>query len=99
MATCTIARNSSTELADAVPPGDGAGTVDQLGLVTHVVEADIHDLHARYLSRRSRVLTVADGARRLKGARRVPTPLMIAAGAIAVSSGLVVAQSSWHRRA
>lgn len=87
------------ELADAVPPDDGAGTVDQMGLVTHVVEADIYDLHARYLSRRSRVLTVADGARHLKGARRVPTPLMIAAGAIAVSSGLVISQSSWHRRA
>jgi len=86
------------ELADAMPLSDVARTVDQMGLVTHVVEADIHDLHARYLSRRNRVLTVADGARHLKEDRRVGTPLMIAAGALVVSSGLVVAQSSWHRR-
>jgi CHAD domain-containing protein len=87
------------ELADAVPPGDGARTADQLGLVTQVVEADIYDLHARYLARRSRVLTVADRARHLKAARHVATPLMIVAGALAVSSGLVVAQSSWRRLA
>jgi CHAD domain-containing protein len=87
------------ELADAVPLRDGAGSVEQIGLVTRVVEADMHDLHARYLARRSRVLTVADGARQLKYARRVATPLMIAAGAIAVSSGLVVAQAPWRRSA
>ena len=85
------------ELADAVPLSDGARTVDQMRLVTHVVEADIHDLHARYLSRRNRVLTVADGAPHMKEDRRVGTPLMIPAGALVVSSGLVVAQSSWRR--
>ena len=87
------------KLADAVPLSDGAGSVEQIGLVARVVEADMYDLHARYLARRSRVLAVADGARRLKSDRRVPTPLIIAAGAIAVSSGLVVAQSSWRRSA
>ena len=87
------------KLADAVPLSDGAGSVEQIGLVARVVEADMYDLHARYLARRSRVVAVADGARRLKSDRRVPTPLIIAAGAIAVSSGLVVAQSSWRRSA
>ena len=87
------------ELGDAVPLSDGAGPVEQIGLVIRVVEADMYDLHARYLARRGRVLAVAEGARHLKCGRRVATPLMIAAGAIALSSGLVVAQSSWRRQA
>lgn len=87
------------ELEDAVPWSDDAGSVEQNGLVTRIVEADMYDLHARYLARRGRVLTVADGARHLKGPRRVGTPLIIAAGALAVSSSLVVAQSSWRRSA
>ena len=86
------------ELGDA-KPGDAATTADQLNLVTHVVAADISDLHARYLSRRNLVLAVAGDARHLKNARRAATPLMFAAGALAMSSGLVVVQSSWRRRA
>jgi CHAD domain-containing protein len=84
------------ELGDA-KPGDAA--TDQLGLVTPVVAADIYDLHARYLSRRNLVLAVAGEARHLKNTRRAATPLMFAAGALAMSSGLVVVQSSWRRRA
>jgi CHAD domain-containing protein len=87
------------EFADVVPTGDGPRIAEQLSLVSHVVQADMYDLHARYLSRRSRVLAVADGARHLKHARRVATPLMIAAGALAFSSGLVAVQSSWRRPA
>ena len=85
------------ELVDAKPSGDAARAADQLGLVTHVVSADISDLHVRYLSRRNQVLAVAGDARRLKNARRAATPLMFAAGALAMSSGLVVVQSSWRR--
>jgi len=87
------------ELEDATPSGDAAGTADQLRLVIHVVAADIADLHARYLSRRHQVLTVAGDAHHMKNARRAATPLMIAAGALAMSSGLVVVQSSWRRLA
>ena len=87
------------KLADAETLSDGAGSVEQIGLVARVVEADINDLHARYLARRNRLLTIAEGARRLKSDRRVPTPLIIAAGAIAVSSGIVVAQAPWRRSA
>jgi len=82
------------QLADAVLPGDGA---EQLDLVRRILEAEIHDFHARYLSRRSRVLAVADSSNQLKDARRLATPWIIAAGALACSSGLVVAQSSWRR--
>ncbi len=87
------------ELEDAVPYGDDGGTAHQLGLVTHVVTADLSDLHARYLSRRNLVLAAAGDAHHLTNARHAATPLMIAAGALAVSSGLVVVQSSWRRRA
>ena len=87
------------KLADAVPSGDQGGTANQLALVTLVVAADVSDLHARYLSRRDLVLAVAGDAHQLKNARRASTPLVIAAGALAVSSGLVVVQSSWRRRA
>jgi len=80
-----------------VKPGDAA--TDQLSLVTPIVAADISDLHARYLSRRNLVLAVAGEARHLKNTRRAAAPLMFAAGALAMSSGLVVVQSSWRRRA
>jgi hypothetical protein len=74
------------EIGAARPSGDDAMRDEQIGLVTQVVEAEIRDLHARYLCRRARVLVIADGREPPRHAFPA-SPLVVAAGALAVSSG------------
>jgi CHAD domain-containing protein len=56
------------------------------------VDAEIHALHARYLARRERVMTIARQVRLAKGGLTVPAPVIVAAGVLGVSSGLFVAR-------
>jgi CHAD domain-containing protein len=68
---------------------------DLVALVTQVVQAEIGELHRRYLARRERVLEIArEAAGRPVRAALAPVPLMMAAGAVALSSGLVAARRS-----
>jgi CHAD domain-containing protein len=60
----------------------------QLQLVAQVVEAEAHDLHSRYLSRRQRLLDAAAAAERTVSRMRVP--LWPAAGLLAASSTLLL---------
>ena len=69
---------------DSYPQGTDRG---QLALVAQVVEAEAHDLHARYLSRRDRLLDAARVAERTVSRSRLP--LLPAAGLLAASSTLL----------
>jgi hypothetical protein len=57
-------------------------------LVTQIVEAEVHDLHGRYLSRRERLLDAALAAERAVSRARVS--VLPAAGLLAVSSALLL---------
>jgi CHAD domain-containing protein len=72
--------------------GDGAADEEQVKLVTQVLEAEIHDLHRRFLSRRERVLSIARDGMPVHRALPAP-PLLVAAGAFAVSSGALAVVS------
>ena len=67
--------------------GDGADHAAQISLLRQVLDAEIHDLHGRYLARRPELLDICQR----QAARSMQSPsrsLLAAAGAIAISSGL-----------
>jgi hypothetical protein len=71
--------------SDSYPEGSDRG---QLELVTQVVEAEAHDLHRRYLSRRERLLEAALTAERAVSRARMS--VLPAAGLLAASSALLL---------
>jgi CHAD domain-containing protein len=80
------------ELLDRLPASDepypeGSGR-EQIELVEQVVEAETHDLHHRYLSRRQRLLDAAGAAERAVSRPRVA--VWPAAGLLAASSALLL---------
>jgi CHAD domain-containing protein len=80
------------ELLDSLPAGDdtdpeGSGR-EQIELVAQVVEAEAHDLHGRYLSRREGLLEAARAAERAVSRPRLP--IWPAAGLLAASSTLLL---------
>ena len=74
----------TTDDADSRP-------AEQIAVVTQVVDAEIRDLHARYLARRGRILEIADAPSAMDTGRMRTAPLIVAASAIAASSGLLAA--------
>jgi len=80
------------ELPDAV---DGNPDVDRhhVRLVIEIAEAECRDLHARYLRRRDRLLTICHRTEHACAERGVPIAPLAAAGAVALTSGLY-----WWRR-
>ena len=82
------------EDADALPEGSDRA---QLELVAQVVEAEAHDLHCRYLSRRERLLEAVRAAERAVSRPRVP--IWPAAGLVAASSTLLLMRSRIGERA
>jgi CHAD domain-containing protein len=70
---------------DSYPEGSDRG---QLELVTQVVEAEAHDLHRRYVSRRERLLEAALAAERAVSRARMS--VLPAAGLLAASSALLL---------
>ena len=63
-------------------------------LATQVMDAECHELHARYLARRSRLVEICDHAHRpLDGRRMAAAAPKVAAGAIALTSAVY----AWHR--
>ena len=73
------------ELSDDLEDKDAAHK-DHVSLVTQVLEAEIHDLYHRFLSRRDRVLAIAAEGNRPAVRRTLPAPpLLLAAGAAAAA--------------
>ena len=66
---------------------DEAGGIDagQIALVGRVAEAEIEDLHARVLARRSRVLEACCAAQRVVQRTQLPIRTLAAAGAVALT--------------
>jgi len=89
------------ELLDGFAANDGSYPAGsdrgQLELVTQVVEAEAHDLHCRYLSRRQRLLDAALTAERAVSRARVP--IFPAAGLLAASSALLLVRRRIAARA
>ena len=80
------------ELLDSLPAGDDTdpegGSREQIELVAQVVEAEAHDLHGRYLSRREGLLDAARAAERAVSRPRLH--IWPAAGLLAASSTLLL---------
>ena len=77
------------ELADTLTeacPADKPEIAGQVSLVRQAIDAENHDLHARYLARRSVILEICAGERRQL--QRPPTRSLVAAGALALTSSL-----------
>ena len=89
------------ELLDALPAGDGSYPEgigrEQIELVAQVVEAEAHDLHGRYLSRREGLLDAARTAER--AVSQPPLPVWRAAGLLAASSTLLLVRRRIAARA
>ena len=76
------------ELADNLIeacPADKPEVANQVSLLKQVIDAETHDLHARYLARRAAILEIC-GAERRQTHR--PARSLVAAGALAISSGI-----------
>jgi CHAD domain-containing protein len=67
-------------------PSDRPEAANQVALLKQVIEAENHDLHARYLARRGAILEICGAERR--HLLRSPARSMVAAGALAISSGI-----------
>ena len=67
-------------------PSDRPEAANQVALLKQVIEAENHDLHARYLARRGAILEICGAERR--HLLRSPARTMVAAGALAISSGI-----------
>lgn len=65
---------------------DNTDISHQVSLVKQVIDAENHDLHARYLERRHVILDICLGERRQL--HRRPTRSLVAAGALALTSGV-----------
>jgi CHAD domain-containing protein len=66
---------------------NGSGTdVSLLRLVTETLEAEVKDLHARYLTRRQRLIDICDATRSTAMRRRAQVVSVAAAGALAAAS-------------
>lgn len=76
------------ELADNLIetcPADKPEIAGQVSLLKQVIDAETHDLHARYLARRAAILDIC-GAERRRLHRHGRS--LVAAGALAISSGI-----------
>ena len=76
------------ELADNLIeacPADQPEIANQVSLLKQVIDAETHDLHGRYLARRAAILEICGAERRQ---RRLPARSLVAAGALAISSGI-----------
>lgn len=76
------------ELADNILeacPTDKPEIANQVSLLKQVIDAETHDLHARYLARRVAILDIC-GAERRQVHR--PSRSLVAASALAISSGI-----------
>ena len=67
-------------------PSDKPEIASQVALLKQVIDAECHDLHTRYLARRSAVIDICYGVRRQP--HRIPARSLVAASALAISSGL-----------
>lgn len=67
-------------------PADQPEIVHQVSLVKQVIDAENHDLHARYLARRRAILDICADERR--ALQRSPMRSLVAASALAITSGL-----------
>jgi CHAD domain-containing protein len=67
-------------------PADKPEIADQVSLLKQVIDAENHDLHQRYLARRAALLDICRQER--QQVHRMPTRSLVAAGAVAISSGL-----------
>lgn len=65
-------------------PADQPEVASQVLLLKQVIDAENHDFHARYLSRRRAILDICHSERRYK----MPARSLVAAGALAISSGI-----------
>ena len=81
------------QLLDGLPANDDSyperSDREQIELVAQVVEAEAHNLHGRYLSRRQGLLDAAYAAERAVAPARLPL-WTAAAGALAASSTLLL---------
>jgi CHAD domain-containing protein len=67
-------------------PADGSDIAGQVSLVKQVIDAECHDLHGRYLARRAALQEICRYERRHQ--RATHTGPLIAAGALAITSGI-----------
>ena len=67
-------------------PRDQPDATSQVSLLKQVIEAENRDLHARYLARRVAILEICGAERR--HLRRPHARSLVAAGALAISSGI-----------
>ena len=72
-------------LIETCPP-DQPEAASQVSLLKQVIEAENRDLHQRYLARRGAILEICSMERR--HLRRPPARSLVAAGALAISSGI-----------
>ena len=72
-------------LIETCPP-DQPDAASQVSLLKQVIEAENRDLHTRYLARRGAILEICSAERR--HLRRLPSRSLVAAGALAISSGI-----------
>jgi CHAD domain-containing protein len=74
-------------------PADGSSARDGLHVVVNLLEAEIGDLHARYLTRRDRLLEICNDAERLRRTQRTSSPLTVAAGAASAAGALAISSA------
>src|SRR5205814_4326532 len=81
------------QLPSAVAPENPDVDADHIRLVIHLLEAECRELHARYVSRRARLLEVCETTKRAFADRRTGVAAGLTVGAVALSSVLY----AWHR--
>jgi len=67
-------------------PADNPEIANQVSLLKQVVEAECHELHSKYLARRHAILDICRDVR--VRPHKTPARSLVAAGALAVSSGI-----------
>ena len=67
-------------------PADKPEVAGQVSLLKQAIDAENHDLHNRYLARRGAILDICRQERRQL--QRMPARSLVAAGALAISSGI-----------
>jgi CHAD domain-containing protein len=67
-------------------PADQPEIGSQVSLLKQVIDAENHDLHTRYLARRSAILQICRFER--QQLQKMPSRSLVAAGALAISSGI-----------
>jgi CHAD domain-containing protein len=78
---------------------DQSDNANQVALVRQMIDAECHDIHSRYLARRSGVQEICRGESRVRPhLSALPAPALIGAGALALSSGIYAVSMSSRQR-